>query len=158
MKVITIRQPFAAAILAGLKRYEIRSWQTRHRGPLLIHAAGSYDFDAIADVLGSPKQARLLGLGDARSVELGAARLPMSAIVGLVELQAIRPTDDVPTRGRGWGDFPPGYFAWKLGDPCRLPPVPMAGRLGIWDLELSPTLAAALKKSPGPALTPKGRA
>ena len=38
MKVLTIRQPWASLIMAGLKEYEFRSWKTNYRGEILIHA------------------------------------------------------------------------------------------------------------------------
>lgn len=39
MKALSIRQPWASQILAGIKITEYRSWYTHHRGPLLICAA-----------------------------------------------------------------------------------------------------------------------
>lgn len=39
MKTLTIRQPWASLIAAGVKTIETRSWSTRYRGPLAIHAA-----------------------------------------------------------------------------------------------------------------------
>jgi hypothetical protein len=39
MKALTIRQPWADLILAGVKTREYRSWRVDYRGPLLIHAA-----------------------------------------------------------------------------------------------------------------------
>jgi hypothetical protein len=41
MKPLSIRQPWAWAIVAGLKRYENRTWTTPYRRPLLIHAGQS---------------------------------------------------------------------------------------------------------------------
>jgi hypothetical protein len=41
MKALTVRQPWAELILLGRKRYELRSWPTRHRGQLLVHAGSS---------------------------------------------------------------------------------------------------------------------
>ena len=38
---LTIYQPWAWAIMEGPKRFENRSWYSRHRGPLLIHAGKS---------------------------------------------------------------------------------------------------------------------
>lgn len=38
MKAITILQPFAWLIVAGIKDVENRTWRTKYRGPLLIHA------------------------------------------------------------------------------------------------------------------------
>lgn len=36
---ISVKQPWAALIVAGRKTVEIRRWATRVRGPVLIHAA-----------------------------------------------------------------------------------------------------------------------
>ena len=43
MKVLTIRQPWATLIMQGNKRFEFRSWQTKYRGELLIHAGKNID-------------------------------------------------------------------------------------------------------------------
>lgn len=47
MKVITIKQPFASLIAGGLKRYEFRTWKTKYRGDILIHAGKSVDKKAM---------------------------------------------------------------------------------------------------------------
>ena len=36
---ISIKQPWAALIAAGIKTIEVRTWPSNRRGPLLIHAA-----------------------------------------------------------------------------------------------------------------------
>ena len=38
MKAITVRQPWASLIAAGVKTIETRSWRTDYRGPIAIHA------------------------------------------------------------------------------------------------------------------------
>ena len=43
MKVLTIKQPWATLIMQGYKRFEFRSWQTKYRGDLLIHAGKGID-------------------------------------------------------------------------------------------------------------------
>lgn len=43
MRALSIRQPWAWAIVEGHKDIENRSWRTRQRGPLLIHASAKYD-------------------------------------------------------------------------------------------------------------------
>ena len=40
---ISIRQPWAALLVAGVKTIEVRKWPTRRRGPVLIHAAKLVD-------------------------------------------------------------------------------------------------------------------
>ena len=47
MKVITIKQPFATLIAEGLKEYEFRTWRTKYRGELLIHAGKGVDKKAM---------------------------------------------------------------------------------------------------------------
>jgi len=39
MKALTLWQPWASLIAVGAKRIETRSWSTKYRGPLAIHAA-----------------------------------------------------------------------------------------------------------------------
>lgn len=38
-RVLTLWQPWASLVASGTKRIETRSWQTPHRGPVIIHAA-----------------------------------------------------------------------------------------------------------------------
>lgn len=47
MKAITIKQPFASLIAAGLKEYEFRTWKTNYRGEIFIHAGKSVDQEAM---------------------------------------------------------------------------------------------------------------
>lgn len=47
MKVLTIKQPWATLIMQGDKRFEFRSWQTKYRGDLLIHAGKGVDKEAM---------------------------------------------------------------------------------------------------------------
>ena len=39
MKVISIKEPFASLIKNGIKKIETRSWKTKYRGPIYIHAS-----------------------------------------------------------------------------------------------------------------------
>ena len=47
MKVITIKQPFASLIAEDIKEYEFRTWKTKYRGELLIHAGKGIDKKAM---------------------------------------------------------------------------------------------------------------
>lgn len=47
MKVITIKQPSATLIAEGLKEYEFRTWRTKYRGDILIHAGKGIDKKAM---------------------------------------------------------------------------------------------------------------
>ena len=39
MRIVSIKQPWATLIARGLKDVENRTWATRYRGPVLIHAS-----------------------------------------------------------------------------------------------------------------------
>ena len=47
MKVLTIKQPFATLIAEGIKEYEFRTWKTKYRGEVLIHAGKGIDKKAM---------------------------------------------------------------------------------------------------------------
>jgi hypothetical protein len=135
MKVLSIKQPWAWAILAGHKRVENRSWPTDHRGPLAIHAGRQDD----------PEGYRLLA-------ELGIEvpdDLPRGAIVGTVELLDVVRVEDGPTlfdtHDLGDDPFATGPFCWILGAPQPLPqPVQCRGRLGLFEVQGSPPVAYRL--------------
>lgn len=43
MKVITIKQPFASLIAEWYKKYKFRTWKTKYRVEILIHAGKGED-------------------------------------------------------------------------------------------------------------------
>ncbi len=47
MKVLTVKQPWATLIAEGYKKYEFRTWQTKYRGELYIHAGLKVDREAM---------------------------------------------------------------------------------------------------------------
>lgn len=47
MKVITIKEPWATLIKEGYKEYEFRTWKTKYRGEILIHAGKGIDKEAM---------------------------------------------------------------------------------------------------------------
>lgn len=47
MKTITIKQPWATLIAKGYKEYEFRTWKTKYRGEILIHAGKNIDKKAM---------------------------------------------------------------------------------------------------------------
>jgi hypothetical protein len=103
MKCLTVRQPYAAAILLGLHFTERRDWGTSYRGPLLIHAAA-----------GKPSREGLLAYP-----EVGREALVYNAILGAVDL--------VGCVGKADG------FHWLLTNPRPLAaPFPCRGVKGLW--------------------------
>jgi hypothetical protein len=124
MKAITLIQPWATLIVIGHKRYETRSWRTRHRGQLLIHAGLKVD----SAYLARPEVAALLG----------DRPVPTGCLVGVCNLLDCFPTEDVHgTIGdveRLVGDFVNGRYAWQLRDVREFrEPTPCRGALGVWN-------------------------
>jgi hypothetical protein len=60
---LSIRQPWAALVVAGLKSIEVRAWPTRRKGRILIHAARVSDrrpigWELLPDALVKPARLR----------------------------------------------------------------------------------------------------
>jgi hypothetical protein len=111
MKVLTVKQPWAWAIIHGGKDIENRGWRTLYKGPLAIHAgARMHTFTEMP-----PRTAAV------------PDDLVFSAIVGVVDL-----VDVVEASRSKWFG---GQFGWVLRNARPLArPIPCAGRLGLWSL------------------------
>lgn len=111
-RALSVRQPWAWAILCAGKDVENRSWQTRHRGRLWIHAGGNVD-------KGRPDLLE-------RAAAYYGGQILRGALLGHVNL-----LDVVTDSESDWAI--PGQFHWLLSDPVLLPePIPMPGRLSLW--------------------------
>lgn len=135
MKVITIQQPWASLIVLGAKKIETRSWATRYRGPILIHASAAM-----------PKLNRELCATEAFATYLSnAGPLPLGAIIGRAVLRMVYPTDHLLSCFRfspssycphevNFGDYSAGRYGWCLEDVVRFEtPIPAKGQLGLWE-------------------------
>lgn len=115
---VSVRQPWAWAILHAGKTVENRRWATGYRGELLIHAGKTVEDDAV-DVVAALA---------ARDVPEG---LPTGGVVGRVRLVDVHHADDCYMTCSPWAQT--GCWHWVLGDvrPERvLRPCP--GRLGLF--------------------------
>jgi hypothetical protein len=117
MKALTIHQPWASLIVAGIKDVENRTWSTRYRGQLAIHAGLAVDRAALAE------HGHLLPRAAA------GARLPSGAVIGTVKL-----VDVVSDYESPWAET--GNWHWILTHPKRFrQPIPAVGRQGFWTWE-----------------------
>jgi hypothetical protein len=115
-KALSIRQPWAWAIIEGFKDVENRRRRTKYRGPLFIHAGLREDH------LGWLALDRM-GIDFPDEVELGG-------IIGVVDL-----VDCVQEQESPWAMD--GCYHFLLKNPRSLPFVPMPGRLGIFNVEVA---------------------
>jgi activating signal cointegrator 1 len=139
MKAITLWQPWATLIVIGMKSLETRSWATKYRGRLAIHAS-SRAAERVGGEAGMVIDAMLKGAG------LWYDALPLGAVVGecdLVECRVITESPEwAPSRlAHEWyvGNFEPRRFAWMLTaiEPYRRP-IAARGAQGLWDWEGRP--------------------
>jgi len=132
IKVLTVRQPWASLIMAGVKNIENRSRRTLHRGPLVIHAAAGYYPDA--------EQAER-----EFCAKIGAAfpkSLLRGGIIGVVDLVGVvwevgEPgsnfeTDDAALPDPLDGSWFLGPYGWVLANPRPCEFYPCKGQLGLW--------------------------
>lgn len=133
MKALTICQPYPHLILAGEKHVENRTWPTRYRGPLIIHAGKSrawLDEDVHA--------------GTAKKIdfdEVTGERFVFGAIVGLCTLADCVRVEAIEA-GRLDARFPQlanrahcgGPWCWVLTNVRAIPPIPWKGEQGLFDI------------------------
>jgi len=128
VKAITVRQPWAWAIAQGHKLVENRTWTTRHRGQLAIHAGSRWDGPAAHLTV-----ARFSGchVGDVRVTDTH-----MGAVIAVVELVDICTATLAPDGACDCGPWAmDGHAHWRLANPRALEvPIPFKGRQGLWDL------------------------
>ena len=125
MKALTICQPYSELICRGEKRVENRTWDTRYRGPLLIHAGKSRAwFDSDEDLI------RDLG-----------SMPPFGAIVASCNLVACIHIDviDHPIAKERYPWLAThahtnGPWCWILEDVVRIDPIPYRGAQGLFNI------------------------
>jgi hypothetical protein len=165
MQCLSVRQPFASLLVAGAKRLETRSWRTRHRGPLAIHAARQFPSAARALCGQEPFRSALLwaGFDDSAALPRGQV-IGFVTLVGCVATETLLATEfDGERPGeRHFGDFRPGRWAWACVHPVALA-VPQAyrGRRGLFEVPDTLFLASGGREPPGDVptggLTPPAR-
>jgi len=149
VRALTITQPWAAAIAAAAlapehKTTENRTWSTRYRGPLLIHAGQGFDDDAV----GLEPDAHRVWAALAAVLPHAPGALDHGAIIATARLTDCHPADGCCAP---WGQQHPGTRHWTLADIRPLPePVRCPGRLGLWipHPDLLTLLPADLARSP----------
>lgn len=116
---LSVCQPYAHAIIHGTKRIENRTWTTRFRGPLLIHASKSKLY--ITDC--EPEDFAIEGITLPKSWD----DLDWGKVIGIVDV-----VDVVDFRAVKGQPFAEGPFCWLLNNPRAVVPVPVRGQRSIF--------------------------
>lgn len=125
MKALSIRQPWAWLILHAGKDIENRTWSTRLRGRVLIHAAQGMtrkEYDEVVEAIWVTTRCN-------GALPPEYEQLQRGGIIGSVEIVDCVPASDSP-----WFFGPYGF---KLANPQPLPFVPMKGKLGFFEVDES---------------------
>lgn len=152
MKAITIRQPWASLIAFGDKIYETRSWSTKYRGPVAIHAGKNLDKDAfryLITPLATMEQLQKCGI-----TPYTVDDLPYGAVIAMADLvevwQILHRAGDIiavstsggdsvfmPTeKEKAFGHWGNGNYAWELRNVRVLSkPIPAKGKQSLWEWE-----------------------
>ncbi len=130
MKALTICQPYAELIARGDKPIENRTWPTRYRGPLAIHAGKSRAWLGVDD-----EEAALYAV-DVQRIAFGAV-VAMADLVACLPTQYPADTYNWPARWRQLADHEHanGPWCWVLENVRRLTdPIPFTGSQGLWNV------------------------
>lgn len=116
MKALSIKQPWASLVAAGYKTIECRTWKNSYRGTLLI--CSSKGDVKINDGLVAP----------------GGMAL---AVVELIDIRRMRKSDvsSAYIADSAVKDVLSGY-AWVLQKTMEIIPVPVKGRLNIFEIDV----------------------
>lgn len=141
MKAITIKQPWASLIVEGIKDIENRTWPTKYRGRVLIHASAKSVPGLPCEILSSIQYAHVFS-----ELKLNSLVGEKGAIIGSVEI-----VDCVMNHQSIWADKTDGIidsntnefiakrnpkptYNWVLANPILFPEsIPAKGTLSFWD-------------------------
>lgn len=166
MKAITLTQPWATLVAIGAKQLETRSWQTKYRGPLAIHAGQGLGpvggKIGLMGVVANEPFLTVLQAWHPNTVVRPDYWLPRAAIIAtcsLVDCCMIGVLDDgtptymafdefppvltaVQEPERSFGDYRAGRYAWILANIRALSePIPCKGALSLWEPDTLTQLA-----------------
>ncbi len=132
MKAISLLQPWATLVVMGVKTIETRSWGTKYRGSILIHASMGKSGNIFSEELPFKKY-----IPDFN-------RLPFGAIIGeaiitdVIRIENLNMPDALINKltmeQKAFGDYSEGRYAWLLEDHKQFTnAIPARGTLSVWE-------------------------
>lgn len=136
MKALSIKQPWASLIAHGIKDIENRTWKTKFRGRIYIHASGKF--------AGDPKKLLNNEQWDEWHSKVFMGRMEVSAIIGEVDIidcvinhpsvWAEKAPDDEPERFMFYAPI----YNWVLANAklYNKPILNVKGKLSFWETDI----------------------
>lgn len=138
MKAVTLYQPYASFVIAGIKQNETRPRVWYHTGPLAIHSAQALvwwweELWKIPEVMAAIKRSGL---------PTRIEDYPFGCVLGTVTAGEMVKTDYTPSSiaqlsllERAVGNYDCGRYWWPLSNPQPLAnPLPWRGHQGLWNI------------------------
>ncbi len=127
LKVITIKQPFATLIAKGLKQYEFRTWKTKYRGELLIHAGKTIDKKAM-------ERYKNFSFEYPTSCIIAKVDLTNCVLIDETMKNKLRKENETIYYGVLQDENWHGY-GFQLENVREMDPIYIKGKLGLWNYE-----------------------
>jgi len=127
MKVITIKQPYASLIAEGYKEYEFRTWKTKYRGDILIHAGKSVDKKAM-------EKFKHLGLNYPLGCIIAKAIITDCIAIDEDMRKMLFKKDRLVYSGVV-NDLTWEGYGFKIDSIERIKPIYVNGKLSLWDYD-----------------------
>ncbi len=120
MKALSVQQPFAFEIVSGQKTIEVRTWDTSHRGDLLICSSGKPAFSKMEM--------------EEMEEEYGCTFLYGHAlgIACLADVRHVRKGDEEKAL---MDEIDPEAYCWVLENVRPVIPFPVKGRQGLFEVD-----------------------
>lgn len=128
MKVITVKQPFATLIAEGLKEYEFRTWRTKFRGDILIHAGKGIDKKAM-------ERYKHLNLDYPSGKIVAKATITDCVYVDDKLKDELQVKDPLVYYGILQKDSDWDGYGFKLENIEKIEPIEINGKLSLWDYD-----------------------
>ncbi len=124
MKALTIKQPWASLIVNGIKEYEFRSWKTKYRGKIYIHAGLSSNKSYL-------KYYEKYNLEYLNGAIIGEAEITDCILIDEKFSKELNNKNSLV-----YGNNHNGEYAWKLINVKKYDePIYIKGKLGLWNYE-----------------------
>ena len=123
MKVLSIKNPWATLIVDGYKEYEFRSWKTKYRGKILIHAGLGIEKDMM-------ERFKDYNIDINPGYSIGEATITDCILVDETFNCELRSIDPVVYGRSNHTET----YAWKLENVVKYEkPIPCKGKLSLWN-------------------------
>ena len=120
MKTLSVQQPWATFIAQGWKTIEVRTWRTDYRGALLIAASKGSNLPASVTHI------------EENGEQIAMPRGVALCVVDLLDVRRLTLADAAPANLEP-EDMPADGWAWLLGNPRAVEPIPIKGKLSLYD-------------------------